>query len=186
MAASAVLRHLPVRVLIALALLAVVGSSVVDKTLSCPVLKEASAISSAVEATVVTPQAGAHITFWPTPKNWWQPAVQPGVDVQTRPPSISWDGRHVCVPAPHVSLALGPHGLPKDATVTTHWLGREYATCKTSGRVLFRARIALARGVPTGAELYVADARGKAPLLYVDWTPRRITTYASPKCEASP
>lgn len=173
-----------VAALFAAAALAAPSTHVVDQTWSCPVLEEGAAHVVGFAGTVATPRAPASFQFWPTPQNFDQPAVQAGVDVQTRPPGITWDPRHVCTRS-RAEPALGPHGLPRESVVTTSFVGSQYATCRSETRIVFRARVTLRGSRPTRAQVVALGARSRRPLGYLDWTPARIVSWLDPRCHAS-
>ena len=158
--------------------------TVVDRTMTCPVFPEGAAHQVGFVGSVDTGR-GATMQFWPTPLAFDEPAVLPGVEVRTKPGSITWDPRQKCAPS-HVKLALGPHGLPQESVVTTKWLGTTTAHCRSETQILFRARIASRHGEPAHAQVIAVDARSRKPLGYVDWTPARITSWFDPACEAAP
>jgi hypothetical protein len=164
---------------------AAVHGSVIDQTWSCPVFQEGQAHVVGFDGTVDTPRAAANMQFFPTPIAYDEPAVLPGVDVQTKPASVTWDPRHRCTRV-HVALALGPHGLPKESVVTTTWIGATRAVCHSATQIVFRARVTLQRGTPARAQVIAVDAGSRKPLGYLDWTPTRITSWFDPKCEAAP
>ena len=172
--------------MIALALVTLaVHASVVDRTWSCPVFQEGATHQVGFDGMVDTPRGGASLQFWPTPLAYDEPAVLPGLDVKTKPGSITWDPRHRCARS-NVRLALGPQGMRKESTVTTRWIGATHAACRSETQILFRARITVAHGEATRAQVIAVDARSRKPLGYVDWTPRTITSWFASTCEAQP
>ena len=68
------------------------GPAVVDRTWSCPVFPEGATHQVGFVGQVDTPRGGASLEFWPTPLAYDEPAVLPGVEVETRPGSITWGG----------------------------------------------------------------------------------------------
>lgn len=158
--------------------------SVVDETWSCPVFPEGATHQVGFVGSVDVGR-GATMQFWPTPLAYDEPAVLPGVEVKTRPGSITWDPRKKCARS-HVKLSLAPHGLRKESVVTTKWLGTTTAHCASETQILFRARIIVERGEPAHARVIAVDLRSRKPLGYLDWTPTRIASWFGPTCEAQP
>jgi hypothetical protein len=162
-----------------------VPASVVDRTLSCTVLQEGAAHHIEFRGSVVTPRASASFQFSPSPLAWDQPAVQPGVDIKTKPGSITWDARHACEPSKR-RLPFSIDGLPQRSVVTTHFVGSTVGDCPASTRVHFRARITLHGGEPAHVQVLAVDGRTRRPLGLADWTPQRITLRLARSCHSSP
>jgi hypothetical protein len=159
-------------VVIALALAVMLTpSKAIDRTLS-------------VDGSVATPRSSAHLEFWPTPLSYDQPAVLPGVEVDTQPGTIAWDPRGGCAPSTK-GIALTPHRLKQQVVATSDFLGSAAVRCHASAtRVRFRARILESHGQPTPVQLIVVTERKSKPLLYAEWTPARVAVWSGPDCES--
>jgi hypothetical protein len=92
--------------------------------------------------------------------------------------------RNLCKNGP--ALALGPRGLPRQSVLPEGaFLGYQYR-CVGTGRVDIRVKFATgSKGEPTRAQVAVASARTHKPLLYSEWSPAKVTTYARNDCEQS-
>jgi hypothetical protein len=65
------------------------------------------------------------------------------------------------------------------------YTGLQYR-CVGTGRVLVHVRLTQgSHGEPVRAQIAVASAKTHRQLLYSDWSPSRVTTYARPDCETS-
>jgi hypothetical protein len=172
-------------VVIAFALtVALMPATVIDRTLSCQVLQEGQAHMVGVDGSVTTPQTSAYFKFWPTPLGVDQPAVQPGVEVDTQPAKVVWDPRGRCEPSTR-RIALTPHRLKQQVVATPHFLGAVAVRCHASAtRVRFRARILELHGKPTRVQLIVVTDQRSKPLLYAEWTPSRVVVRSGSDCES--
>jgi len=169
-----------VRLLLILAALAA-PQTTVDRTLSCQVVQEGEAFVFSLQASVTTPRTGAYLKFWPTPLSFDEPAVQPGLDVDTHPGTITWaPPRSRCEPAK--TIPLSHRGLEQDVVVTTHFVGSTYVVCHAAPHIRFRARISVAHGEATHAQLVAVADNPSKPILYTDWTPSRIAVWIRPRC----
>jgi hypothetical protein len=92
--------------------------------------------------------------------------------------------RNLCKNGP--DLALAPRGLPRQSVLPAgSFLGYQYR-CVGTGRVDIRVKFATgSKGEPTKAQIAVASARTHKPLLYSEWSPAKVTTYARNDCEQS-
>jgi len=92
--------------------------------------------------------------------------------------------RNLCRNGPSVPLA--PRGLPKQSVLPEgSFVGYQYR-CVGTGRVDIRVKFATgSKGEPTRAQVAVASARTHKPLLYAEWSPAKVTTYARNDCEQS-
>jgi hypothetical protein len=169
-----------VRLLLILAAFAVPHSTV-DQTWSCPVYREGAGYFTGVVGNVTTPSKAASFQFWPTPLAYDEPAVLPGVEVDTHPGKITWDPRGRCARTT-ARIPLVPRGLKLANVVTTHFVGSLSATCPAPTRIRFRARIVVTGGEPTRAQVIAVADRTSKPLLYAEWTPARVAVWAGPRC----
>jgi hypothetical protein len=92
--------------------------------------------------------------------------------------------RNLCADGPSIPLAA--RGLPKSSVLDGGvYVGHQYR-CTGTGRVDIRLRFTTGSGgEPTRAQIAVATARTHKPLLYSEWSPARVTTYARPDCDES-
>jgi hypothetical protein len=84
------------------------------------------------------------------------------------------------------SIPLVPAGLPRtDVLAPGRAYGRQYR-CLREGKIALRVRLTQDRkGVPVKAQIAVRMATTGRPVLYADWSPRRVIAWASPSCTAS-
>jgi hypothetical protein len=81
------------------------------------------------------------------------------------------------------SVPLRPAGLPSNGTDTAHFLGGTYRVCAGAGRVFVHYRVTEVGGVPQKAQVAARnDDRRTTPLAYIDWTPKRVTTFTPAVC----
>ena len=166
-----------VRLVLILAALAA-PQATVDRTFSCQVVQEGQAFVVNAQSSVTTPRNGAYLKFWPTPLSFDEPAVLPGLEIESRPATISWaPPRSRCAPAARIPLSR--RGLKQDVVVTTHFVGSTSVTCRAAPRVRFRARI-----TGSHAQLVVVADNASRPILYVDWTPSRTAVWDRGRCES--
>jgi hypothetical protein len=76
--------------------------------------------------------------------------------------------------------------LGSNAPHSTQVSGSFTAACKPEKVIIFRARITLSHGVAARAEVTVRDERSGRTIAYVDWSPKRITSWLAPGCTAFP
>jgi hypothetical protein len=83
-------------------------------------------------------------------------------------------------------IALERSGLPKDADYLPNQPGvggMFGATCLSASTITVRLRTRIAAsGAPVWAKLAVRSGKKLRPIVYVDWTPDKVTTYLSPDC----
>jgi len=92
--------------------------------------------------------------------------------------------KQLCSSGP--GIPLEPRGLPLARTYAAgSYSGREFR-CVRPGKVAFRARIVLgSKGQPASARVAVEMARTHAPVLYVEWSPKLVKMWATPRCTDS-
>lgn len=84
-------------------------------------------------------------------------------------------------------IPLAPSGLPLEAVLTpkTSGLGSSMGgkSCLVGSRITIRLRTIFgSSGAPIAARLAVRTGKRPRPVVYLDWTPRRITAYVSSDC----
>jgi len=81
-------------------------------------------------------------------------------------------------------IPLEPRGLSQRADYRKGSYSGRTVTCKTPARIVYRARFVLDdRGRPVSGRVAVRAARGGKPLIYVDWSTRRMRMWAGPTCD---
>jgi hypothetical protein len=92
--------------------------------------------------------------------------------------------RNLCTSGPRLTLAR--RGLPRQSVLPAGvFIGYQYR-CLGTGRVDVRVKFTTgSKGEPTRAQLAVAVAKTHKPLLYAEWSPAKVTTYARNDCEQS-
>jgi hypothetical protein len=92
--------------------------------------------------------------------------------------------RNLCKNGPNLTLA--PNGLPKQSVLPEGAFAGYQYRCVGTGRVDIRVKFATgSKGEPTHAQIAVASARTHKPLLYAEWSPAQVTTYARNDCDQS-
>jgi hypothetical protein len=81
-------------------------------------------------------------------------------------------------------VALGPSGLPQEG-VYLYNEPRLDDRCLSGSRITIRLRANLKKGAPYTAKLAVRTGKKLRPMVFVDWTPNKVTTYLSPDCAPS-
>jgi hypothetical protein len=88
-----------------------------------------------------------------------------------------------CTKAPPIPLARA--GLPLAQTLEapspTDAAGATLS-CFTGATIAIRQHLKLVKGTPVAGQVAVRTGKKLRPLLYVDWTPKKITVYASGDC----
>jgi len=108
-------------------------------------------------------------------------AVVPQVEFEGRKNSLQVD-KSLCHPSSR-HIALKPAGLPLYETATPHVFGHVDQRCVTAKRVLVRFRIEMKRGVPQQALFAVHNGDAKSRSVeFINWHPRKITTYVGKHC----
>ena len=88
-----------------------------------------------------------------------------------------------CTKAPTMSLTRA--GLPRYDTVHAPSDGQSNdisLRCFTGTTVTIRVHATLSHNVPTAATILVRTGKKQRPMLYVDWTPKTISAYATGDC----
>jgi hypothetical protein len=85
--------------------------------------------------------------------------------------------------AVHDAVPLVPAGLPKDAVYRRNQTRLE-GRCLSGGRITIHLRAQLEGGAPYAAKLAVRTGKRLRPLVFVDWTPDKVTTWLSPDCSS--
>jgi hypothetical protein len=108
-------------------------------------------------------------------------AVVPQVEFEGRKNSLQVD-TSLCHPSSR-RVALKHVGLPLYETATPHVFGHVDERCVTAKRVLVRFRIEMKHGAPQQALFTVRDGDAKSrPVEFINWRPRKITTYVGEHC----
>ena len=108
-------------------------------------------------------------------------AVVPQVEFEGRKNSLQVD-TSLCHPSSR-RVALKHAGLPLYETATPDVFGHVDERCVTTKRVLVRFRIELKHGAPQQALFAVRDGDARSrPVEFINWRPRKITTYVGKHC----
>lgn len=108
-------------------------------------------------------------------------AVVPQVEFEGRKNSLQVDNA-LCHPTSR-RVPLGHAGLPLYETATPHVFGHVDERCVTSRRVVVRFRIEMKNGAPQRALFAVRDGNARSrPAEFINWHPRKITTYVGKRC----
>lgn len=170
------------------------GASVVDKSLTCPVADRGGVNVLDLFARVGGRVPGGH-------KGETSPSgagvVEPGgtglplVGVQTK--YVGYDGKTHELPwtvdttncRKASTIPLVPASLRRIGTLTRP-LAEVTRECWLAPSIVTRLRVRLLNGHAAAAQLAVRSGAKRHPVIYVDWTPTRITVYAAPSCHVSP
>jgi hypothetical protein len=85
----------------------------------------------------------------------------------------------------HSTISLARAGLPLYDTVKAPSDGVANAvnlSCFTGTTIVVRQHLRIARGSVAAAQVAVRSGKKLRPLLYVDWTPTKVTVYATDDC----
>lgn len=160
------------------------GSTIVDRTVSCPIPFRAGipVFLLLAETAGKTSVAGQMHTV---PGLVWV-----GVDPAFQQSLVSLSGgkagyaidRNSCSSAS--SFPLEPGALPKYGTFQANQLGGVDESCFSSSRVRVRLRVTFAKatGVPVAAKLAIRNEKTLKPIAFIDWTPKRETAFLSSSC----
>jgi hypothetical protein len=83
------------------------------------------------------------------------------------------------------AIPLAREGLPVFQTLTAPSATNTAAanlSCFTGSTIAIRQHLKLAKGTPVAGQVAVRTGKTLRPLLYVDWTPKKITVYAAADC----
>jgi hypothetical protein len=81
-------------------------------------------------------------------------------------------------------IPLEPRGLSLRADYRKGSYSGRLVTCKTQARIAYRARFTMdEKGRPVSGRVAVQAARGGEPLIYVDWSQRRMRMWAGRACD---
>jgi hypothetical protein len=167
-------------------------TAVVDRTIACRVAPtHAVYVSGSVDIHVDANNTNtarfypgvASVTTWPryaTP-NDTRSAILGQLSINSAEKGITVDPLR-CRTS-RQSVPLRPAGLPSNGTDTAHFLGGTYRVCAGAGRVFVHYRVTEVGGMPQKAQVAVrSDNRRTTPLAYIDWTPKRVTTFTPTTC----
>jgi hypothetical protein len=155
------------------------GAAVVDQTWSCAVTPTITGVPRIeMHASVDTPRTTAffQLTVMPDASTEFHELTQ--LSFFHRPDSFTVD-EHRCSRSKAV-IPFGTAKLVPNGVVTTSFVGGVGALCATGASIIFHVRATLAHGTPTRAR--VAIRTGRKPVAYVDWSPKRISTYFERGC----
>jgi hypothetical protein len=87
-------------------------------------------------------------------------------------------------PATRARIDLSHKGMANEGTFVHGDYTSFHQRCVDVARFAFRVRITTnTDGVPTKAELAVVRAKTGTPLVYVLWTPEKVTGWSTPRCQ---
>lgn len=87
----------------------------------------------------------------------------------------------------HERVPLRPGDLPANGTATASFKGGIGQLCPAAGRVLVHYRVNQTGGIPQRAQVAIRDDDKRlTPLAYIDWTPKRVTTFTPNSCSTYP
>lgn len=170
------------------------GTSVVDKTLACPIPDR-----GGVNVLDFFARIGGRIPG--APNGQTSPSatgvVVPGgsglplAGVQTK--YVGDDGKTHELPwtvdttdcKKAAAIPLEPTRLPRLGTLTRP-LAEVVRECWLARSIVARLRVRLTNGHATAAQLAVRGGAKRNPVIYVDWTPTRITVYVAASCHTAP
>lgn len=170
------------------------GTSVVDKTLACPVPDRGGVNVLDFFARIGGRIPGAHNgESDPSATGVVVPGGSglPLAGVQTK--YVGYDGRTHELPwtvdttdcKRAAAILLAPARLPRLGTLTRP-LDEVVRECWLAPSIVTRLRVRLTNGHATAAQLAVRGGAKRHPVIYVDWTPRRITVYVAASCHTAP
>jgi hypothetical protein len=90
-----------------------------------------------------------------------------------------------CKPASRIPLA--PSGVPQEGVYRSYSQGLgegEGARCITAATVTIRLRATITKGIAVAAQLAVRSGRKQRPIAFVAWTPKKVTTYLTDDCQS--
>lgn len=80
-------------------------------------------------------------------------------------------------------VPLGSAGLPSNGTNTESFKGGIQQVCRSVTRILIHYRVTEVGGRPRQAKVAIrSDNARMTPLAYVDWTPKRVTSFTPINC----
>lgn len=80
-------------------------------------------------------------------------------------------------------VPLGSAGLPSNGTNTESFKGGIQQVCRGATRILIHYRVTEVGGRPRQAKVAIrSDSARMTPLAYVDWTPKRVTSFTPISC----
>src|SRR5581483_8670930 len=162
---------------VALAALALAGTAqarTVDRTISCTIGDAGSPASFAFEASV---SHGAAWTLELKPDEG-QPLQLAGA-YGSRPGGVTF-GKQGCRAAARAPLSRA--GLPQYAFVDAS-IGEISKSCLGAARIAIRVHAVLdTRGSALSGQMAVLSGAARHPIVYVTWTPKRVTLYARSAC----
>jgi hypothetical protein len=167
------------------AAVAMSGTAVVDRTVSCQVPQQAGIPILTLQA---TPASRNKLIFAglfaeANERNGSGGVVLLGaanVANGFAAPDANW-----CTPAPRIPL--GPAGIPREGVYPKYSPGLgggSGARCMTAGHVTIRIRTTILAGAPVAARLAVRSGRKQRPIAFVAWTPKKVTTYLTDDCQS--
>ena len=82
-----------------------------------------------------------------------------------------------------LSVPFNPAGLSSNGTQTQSFNGGIQQVCTGAARVLIHYRVTEAGGAPLQAQVAIRDDdRRRRPLAYIEWSPKRVTTFTRSTC----
>jgi hypothetical protein len=161
------------------------GAGAVDRTVSCQVPAQAGIPILTLRASPTSKNSliAAGLWAYANDRNGNGGVALLGVaNVQNgyAAPAAGW-----CVAAPRIPLAHD--GIPREGVYPKYsdGLGQGIGSrCMTAGRVTIRLRATIVGATPVAAQLAVRSGKRQRPVAYVDWTPKRVTTYLTDDCQS--
>ena len=95
-------------------------------------------------------------------------------------PSADW-----CKPAARIPLAVS--GIPAEGVYRSYSQGLgqgQGARCMSGATITVRLRATILNGVAVAAQLAIRTGKKLRPIAFVDWTPKKVSTYLTDDCQS--
>lgn len=167
------------------AAIAMSGTAVVDRTVQCQVPQQAGIPIVTLQASPISRNALVAAGLWAlvNERNGSGGVTLLGVANVANgyaAPAAGW-----CRPAPRIPLAAS--GVPREGVYRSYsgGLGEgNGARCPSAATVTIRLRATILKGVAVAAQLAVRSGKKERPIAFVDWTPKKVTTYLTDDCQS--
>lgn len=93
--------------------------------------------------------------------------------------------KNLCKPAPRIPLSHA--GIPREGVYVkgeTGLNGGAGARCLSGATITVRVHATIVAGAATAGQVAVRSGKHLRPMAFVDWTPKRLTTYLTSDCQS--
>jgi hypothetical protein len=165
------------------------ATTVVDKTISCPLRTSLASAGFTVGAAINGPYGGG-VTVTGAGYVLYAGAGKPQMLVSgpgTKPVKTGYYTSGACASS-HTRIPLTASRLPSLGIFSAAGNAdiRENCSVPSNSTITVRLRVILAKpGVAASAQLAISGGRRPHPIAFVSWTPTRFRAYVTPGCEQS-